>query len=136
MEGARKLKEIYHTHAEACPVGELKHGPLALVGDEMPLVAVAVAIVVVSPGYAKRHGCGEAAQPRQIRYCGATSNTKLEETMRMTSSDDRRRIPLREPKVGQGKHILSANDYGAARYCANFRLCPDRLSRAMKRSMS
>jgi len=36
MEGALKLKEISYIHAEAYPAGELKHGPLALVTDEMP----------------------------------------------------------------------------------------------------
>ena len=41
MEGALKLKEISYIHAEAYPAGELKHGPLALVDDKMPVVAVA-----------------------------------------------------------------------------------------------
>ena len=41
MEGALKLKEISYIHAEAYPAGELKHGPLALVDDEMPIIAVA-----------------------------------------------------------------------------------------------
>ncbi|SEH06551.1 glutamine--fructose-6-phosphate transaminase (isomerizing) [Candidatus Venteria ishoeyi] len=41
MEGALKLKEISYIHAEAYPAGELKHGPLALVDNNMPVVAVA-----------------------------------------------------------------------------------------------
>ena len=41
MEGALKLKEISYIHAEAYPAGELKHGPLALVDDTMPVVVVA-----------------------------------------------------------------------------------------------
>lgn len=41
MEGALKLKEISYIHAEAYPAGELKHGPLALVDGEMPVVTVA-----------------------------------------------------------------------------------------------
>lgn len=41
MEGALKLKEISYIHAEAYPAGELKHGPLALVDRNMPVVAVA-----------------------------------------------------------------------------------------------
>ena len=41
MEGALKLKEISYIHAEAYPAGELKHGPLALVDQDMPVVAVA-----------------------------------------------------------------------------------------------
>ena len=41
MEGALKLKEISYIHAEAYPAGELKHGPLALVDNSMPVVVVA-----------------------------------------------------------------------------------------------
>ena len=41
MEGALKLKEISYIHAEAYPAGELKHGPLALVDDQMPVVVIA-----------------------------------------------------------------------------------------------
>jgi glucosamine--fructose-6-phosphate aminotransferase (isomerizing) len=41
MEGALKLKEISYIHAEAYPAGELKHGPLALVDADMPVIAVA-----------------------------------------------------------------------------------------------
>ncbi|MBN8479330.1 MAG: glutamine--fructose-6-phosphate transaminase (isomerizing), partial [Burkholderiales bacterium] len=41
LEGALKLKEISYIHAEAYPAGELKHGPLALVDDRMPVVAIA-----------------------------------------------------------------------------------------------
>jgi glucosamine--fructose-6-phosphate aminotransferase (isomerizing) len=41
MEGALKLKEISYIHAEAYPAGELKHGPLALVDENMPVVVVA-----------------------------------------------------------------------------------------------
>ncbi len=41
MEGALKLKEISYIHAEAYPAGELKHGPLALIDAEMPVITVA-----------------------------------------------------------------------------------------------
>ncbi len=41
LEGALKLKEISYIHAEAYPAGELKHGPLALIDEDMPVVAVA-----------------------------------------------------------------------------------------------
>jgi glutamine---fructose-6-phosphate transaminase (isomerizing) len=41
LEGALKLKEISYIHAEAYPAGELKHGPLALVDADMPVVVVA-----------------------------------------------------------------------------------------------
>ena len=40
-EGALKLKEISYIHAEAYPAGELKHGPLALIDENMPVVAIA-----------------------------------------------------------------------------------------------
>jgi glucosamine--fructose-6-phosphate aminotransferase (isomerizing) len=41
LSGALKLKEISYIHAEAYPAGELKHGPLALVTEEMPVVTIA-----------------------------------------------------------------------------------------------
>jgi glucosamine--fructose-6-phosphate aminotransferase (isomerizing) len=41
MEGALKLKEISYIHAEAYPAGELKHGPLALIDGDMPVITVA-----------------------------------------------------------------------------------------------
>jgi len=41
LEGALKLKEISYIHAEAYPAGELKHGPLALVDEDMPVIAIA-----------------------------------------------------------------------------------------------
>lgn len=40
-EGALKLKEISYIHAESYPAGELKHGPIALIDDNMPVIAVA-----------------------------------------------------------------------------------------------
>ena len=40
MEGALKLKEISYIHAEAYPAGELKHGPLALVDKDMPIITI------------------------------------------------------------------------------------------------
>src|SRR5512139_1663918 len=41
-EGALKLKEISYTHAEAYPAGEMKHGPIALIDEHMPVVAIAL----------------------------------------------------------------------------------------------
>ena len=41
MEGALKLKEITYIHAESYPAGELKHGPIALIDDSMPVIAIA-----------------------------------------------------------------------------------------------
>jgi len=43
LEGALKLKEISYIHAEGYPAGEMKHGPIALITDEMPIVALAPA---------------------------------------------------------------------------------------------
>jgi glucosamine--fructose-6-phosphate aminotransferase (isomerizing) len=42
MEGALKLKEISYIHAEAYPAGEMKHGPIALIDETMPVAAIAV----------------------------------------------------------------------------------------------
>ncbi len=42
MEGALKLKEVSYIHAEGYPAGEMKHGPIALIDPEMPVVAIAV----------------------------------------------------------------------------------------------
>ncbi|NIV30683.1 MAG: SIS domain-containing protein, partial [Anaerolineae bacterium] len=42
LEGALKLKEISYIHAEGYPAGEMKHGPIALIDEDMPVVAIAV----------------------------------------------------------------------------------------------
>jgi glucosamine--fructose-6-phosphate aminotransferase (isomerizing) len=42
MEGALKLKEVSYIHAEGYPAGEMKHGPIALIDEEMPVVAIAL----------------------------------------------------------------------------------------------
>jgi glucosamine--fructose-6-phosphate aminotransferase (isomerizing) len=42
LEGALKLKEISYIHAEGYPAGEMKHGPIALIDDKMPVVAIAI----------------------------------------------------------------------------------------------
>jgi glucosamine--fructose-6-phosphate aminotransferase (isomerizing) len=42
MEGALKLKEVSYIHAEGYPAGEMKHGPIALIDEEMPVVAIAM----------------------------------------------------------------------------------------------
>ncbi len=47
LEGALKLKEISYIHAEAYPAGEMKHGPIALITDQVPVVAVATKSVTV-----------------------------------------------------------------------------------------
>ena len=40
MEGALKLKELSYIHAEGYPAAEMKHGPISLIDDEMPVVAL------------------------------------------------------------------------------------------------
>ena len=42
MEGALKLKELSYIHAEGYPAGEMKHGPIALIDESMPTVAIAL----------------------------------------------------------------------------------------------
>ena len=42
MEGALKLKEVSYIHAEGYPAGEMKHGPIALIDQEMPVVTIVV----------------------------------------------------------------------------------------------
>jgi glucosamine--fructose-6-phosphate aminotransferase (isomerizing) len=42
LEGALKLKEISYIHAEGYPAGEMKHGPIALIDEDMPVVAIAL----------------------------------------------------------------------------------------------
>jgi glucosamine--fructose-6-phosphate aminotransferase (isomerizing) len=42
LEGALKLKEISYIHAEGYPAGEMKHGPIALIDERMPVVAIAL----------------------------------------------------------------------------------------------
>ena len=41
LEGALKLKEISYSHAEGYPAGEMKHGPIALIDEDFPVVAIA-----------------------------------------------------------------------------------------------
>jgi len=77
MEGALKLKEISYIHAEAYPAGELKHGPLALVDAEMP-------VVVVTPNdelMEKLHSNMQEVKARGGKlYIFAHQGVKLEET--------------------------------------------------------
>lgn len=77
MEGALKLKEISYIHAEAYPAGELKHGPLALVDADMP-------VVVVTPNddlLEKLHSNMQEVKARGGQlYVFAHQGAKLEET--------------------------------------------------------
>lgn len=63
MEGALKLKEIAYIHSEACPAGELKHGPLALIERGIPVIAVVI------PGTARGRMLSNV---EEVRARGAT----------------------------------------------------------------
>lgn len=69
LEGALKLKEISYIHAEAYPAGEMKHGPIALLDNKVPVVAVAM------PGsvYEKVISNAQEAKARDARLIGITT---------------------------------------------------------------
>jgi glutamine---fructose-6-phosphate transaminase (isomerizing) len=75
LEGALKLKEISYIHAEAYPAGEMKHGPIALLDREVPVVAVAM------PGrvYEKVISNAQEAKARDARLIGVTAITNATE---------------------------------------------------------
>jgi glucosamine--fructose-6-phosphate aminotransferase (isomerizing) len=62
LEGALKMKKFSYIHAEACPAGEMKHGPIALIADAMPVVVVAT--------------CDWSAEDSKARYERTISNIK------------------------------------------------------------
>jgi glucosamine--fructose-6-phosphate aminotransferase (isomerizing) len=66
MEGALKLKEISYIHAEAYAAAELKHGPLALVDEDMPVVTVAPNNELLEKLKSNLHG-GACARRRAVR---------------------------------------------------------------------
>ena len=68
MEGALKLKEISYIHAEAYPAGELKHGPLALVDHDMPVVAVAPNNNLLQEAHQQHRGSACPGR-RDVRHC-------------------------------------------------------------------
>jgi glucosamine--fructose-6-phosphate aminotransferase (isomerizing) len=69
LEGALKLKEISYIHAEGYPAGELKHGPIALLDDKVPVVAIA------TPGkvYDKVISNAQEARARDARLIGVVA---------------------------------------------------------------
>ena len=75
MEGALKLKEISYIHAEAYPAGELKHGPLALVDADMPVITVAPNNELLEKLKSNLHGSARARRraDRVRRPGGAAS---------------------------------------------------------------
>ena len=75
LEGALKLKEISYIHAEAYPAGELKHGPLALVTAEMPVVTVAPNDALLEKLKSNMH---EVRARSGVLYVLADSDTRIE----------------------------------------------------------
>ena len=75
LEGALKLKEISYIHAEAYPAGELKHGPLALVTSEMPVVTVAPNDALLEKLKSNMH---EVRARGGVLYVLADSDTRIE----------------------------------------------------------
>ncbi|MEY2859515.1 MAG: hypothetical protein RLZZ74_3831 [Cyanobacteriota bacterium] len=75
LEGALKLKEISYIHAEAYPAGEMKHGPIALLDNKVPVVAIAM------PGsvYDKVISNAQEAKARDARLIGVTTATNAQE---------------------------------------------------------
>jgi len=69
LEGALKLKEISYIHAQGYPAGELKHGPIALLDNKVPVVAIAMPGVV----YDKVISNAQEAKARDARLIGITS---------------------------------------------------------------
>ncbi|MEB3280925.1 MAG: glutamine--fructose-6-phosphate transaminase (isomerizing) [Lyngbya sp.] len=76
LEGALKLKEISYIHAEGYPAGEMKHGPIALLDKEVPVVAIAM------PGsvYEKVISNAQEARARDAHLIGVTAKETLEES--------------------------------------------------------
>ncbi len=75
LEGALKLKEISYIHAEAYPAGELKHGPLALVTSDMPVVTVAPNDALLGKLKSNMH---EVRARGGVLYVLADADTKIE----------------------------------------------------------
>jgi glucosamine--fructose-6-phosphate aminotransferase (isomerizing) len=74
LEGALKLKEISYIHAEGYPAGEMKHGPIALLDDKVPVVAIAMPGMV----YEKVLSNAQEAKARDARLIGVTPKEALE----------------------------------------------------------
>ena len=87
LEGALKLKEISYIHAEAYPAGEMKHGPIALLDNKVPVVAVAM------PGsvYEKVISNAQEAKARDARLIGVT--TAMNATEAAHTFDDILTVP-------------------------------------------
>ncbi|MFZ1026174.1 MAG: glutamine--fructose-6-phosphate transaminase (isomerizing) [Limnoraphis robusta] len=76
LEGALKLKEISYIHAEGYPAGEMKHGPIALLDKDVPVVAIAMPGTV----YEKVISNAQEAKARDAHLIGVTAKETLEES--------------------------------------------------------
>ncbi|ELS00163.1 glutamine--fructose-6-phosphate transaminase (isomerizing) [Gloeocapsa sp. PCC 73106] len=74
LEGALKLKEISYIHAEGYPAGEMKHGPIALLDEKVPVIAIAMPGIV----YDKVISNAQEAKARYARLIGVTPKDNLE----------------------------------------------------------
>ena len=74
LEGALKLKEISYIHAEGYPAGEMKHGPIALIDEDLPVVALAPGDAV----FEKSLGNIQEAKARGARVVVVTNASKAD----------------------------------------------------------
>jgi glucosamine--fructose-6-phosphate aminotransferase (isomerizing) len=79
LEGALKLKEISYIHAEGYPAGEMKHGPIALIDEQMPVVAIAPD----DPVFEKMVGNVQEAKARGASVIAITTagDTRMDEVI-------------------------------------------------------
>jgi len=94
MEGALKLKEISYIHAEAYAAGELKHGPLALVDKNMPVIAIAPKDALLEK---------LKSNLQEVRARGGELHVLADEDTRMVA--------------GEGIHVIRMPDHACLRSC-------------------
>ena len=81
LEGALKLKEISYIHAEGYPAGEMKHGPIALIDEHMPVVVIAPLARVTKRSSATCPRCGRGAARSSPSPHAATTPSATRSTM-------------------------------------------------------
>ena len=137
MEGALKLKEISYIHAEGYAAGELKHGPIALIDENMPVIVIAphdrifektvsnmqevaarggkIILITDQKGAAARHGeddgddraAGRAGDHRADHLCAAGPAARLSHGR----VHGHRRRPAAQPRqIGDGRIALAVRD--------------------------
>jgi glucosamine--fructose-6-phosphate aminotransferase (isomerizing) len=114
LEGALKLKEISYVHAEGYPAGEMKHGPLALVSEDM----VAVAIAGAEGAYDKMLGSMQEVKARGGKVVAITNPGRKEA---IELADDVILIPETDPLVAPMLHIIPMQYF--AYYVAHAKGC-------------